>query len=97
TIILFPLLMYGGMNWFDALNHALTTMATGGFSTKNESAAYFNPQIQYIMVVFMFLSGVNFSLHYLFLRGKFKQVFQSDELKVYFGLVILMSVFVTFS
>lgn len=96
TILLFPLLMYGGMNWFDALNHALTTMATGGFSTKNESAAYFNPQLQYIMVVFMFLSGVNYSLHYLSLRGKFRQVFQSDELKVYFGLVVSMSLFVTF-
>src|SRR5690625_6889340 len=46
------------------------------------------------MVVFMFLSGVNFSLHYLALRGRFRQVFQSDELKVYFGLVVVMSLVV---
>lgn len=94
TLLLFPLLYYGGMSGYDALNHALTTMATGGFSTKNESAAFFSPQLQYIMVVFMFLSGVNFSLHYLALRGRFRQVFQSDELKVYLGLVVVMSIIV---
>ena len=66
------LLLIGGMNLFDAINHSFTTMATGGFSTKNASTAYYNtPFIQYVFIVFMFFAGMNFSLHYLVLHRKF--------------------------
>ncbi|TNF24458.1 MAG: TrkH family potassium uptake protein, partial [Bacteroidetes bacterium] len=60
----FFLLKLAGMSWFDALNHALTTMATGGFSTFNSSAAEFSPLIQYIIIVFMFLAGTSFTLSF---------------------------------
>ena len=61
----------GGMTLYDAVNHALTTLATGGFSTKNASMAYYDayPFIQYTAVVFMFLAGTNFTLIYFGLVG----------------------------
>lgn len=96
TVILSVLLRIFGMNWFDSINHALTTMATGGFSTKNSSVAHYGTGIQYVIIVFMFLAGVNYSLHYLALRGKLKQVFQSDELKGYciivFSLILVVTI-----
>src|SRR5690606_26002070 len=97
TLFLWLLLWLSGMDWFDGINHALTTMATGGFSTKNASMAYYSPQIQYIVTVFMFLAGVNYSLHYLALRGKFKSVFRSDELKSYIWVVVLLIIIITIS
>ncbi|NQY66262.1 MAG: TrkH family potassium uptake protein [Flavobacteriales bacterium] len=77
------LLWLAGMTPFEAINHAMTTMATGGFSTENASIAAFGPAIQYIITGFMFLAGVSFSLHYFFLNGKFKKMFGNDELKFY--------------
>jgi len=97
TLVLWFLLWISGMDWYDGINHALTTMATGGFSTKNSSMAYYSNQIQYIVAVFMFLAGVNYSLHYLALRGKFKTVFSSDELKSYMVVVALFIVTITLS
>ncbi len=64
------LLMLAGLSFYDAINHALTTMASGGFSTKNASAAAFSPAVHYIMIVFMFLSGVNFTLNYYLFKGR---------------------------
>lgn len=80
-----------GMNFYDAVNHALTTMATGGFSTKNDSMAYFSPIIQYTAIFFMFLAGTNFTLIYFGLTGRFKRVWHSDEFKAYvIALVIFL-------
>ncbi|PZX57082.1 trk system potassium uptake protein TrkH [Algoriphagus ratkowskyi] len=74
----------GGMTFFDAINHALTTLATGGFSTKNNSMAYYDSAfIQYVAIIFMFLAGTNFTVIYFGLIGKFKRVLKSDEFKVY--------------
>ncbi len=87
----FILLRFAGMNWFDALNHALTTMATGGFSTHNESIAAFSPAIQYIIICFMFLAGASFTLTYFGLVGKFRKVFMNEEFRVYVGLLITLS------
>ncbi|UZD23759.1 TrkH family potassium uptake protein [Algoriphagus halophytocola] len=79
----------GGMSFYDAINHALTTLATGGFSTKNASMAHFeSPFIQYVAIVFMFLAGTNFTVIYFGLLGKVKRVLQSDEFKTY-GLALL--------
>lgn len=79
----------GGMTFYDAINHALTTLATGGFSTKNASMAYYeSPFIQYVAIVFMFLGGTNFTVIYFGLMGKVKRVLQSDEFKTY-GLSLL--------
>ncbi len=57
------------MPLFDALNHAFATMATGGFSTQNASVANYSAFIQYIIIVFMFLAGTNFTLHYFALTS----------------------------
>ncbi len=86
-----------GMSFFDAFNHGLTTLATGGFSTKNDSLAYFdNPLIHYTAIVFMFLAGTNFTLIYFGLKGKFSKVWSSDEFRAYF-LTVLFLVFFLFS
>ncbi|NTW24929.1 MAG: TrkH family potassium uptake protein, partial [Lentimicrobium sp.] len=89
TFVLTLLLMLGGMNLFDALCHAFGTMATGGFGTKNDSVAGFSPYIQYVIIIFMFLAGVNFTLHYFALKGKFKKIITNEELRNYFYVVII--------
>ncbi len=77
-------LYVAGMGWFDAINHAMATMATGGFSTKNASiAAFSSPAIHYIITIFMFLAGVNFTLLYFGFSGRIKQLRQNEEFRVY--------------
>jgi trk system potassium uptake protein TrkH len=83
------LLMAGGMSFFDGINHAFTTMATGGFSTRNASiAAYDSAYIDWIVTLFMFLAGVNFSLHYLALRGRIGDFLRNEEFLFYTGLAL---------
>ncbi|MEH0158625.1 TrkH family potassium uptake protein [Limibacter armeniacum] len=89
------LLMFGGMTFYDALNHALTTMATGGFSTKNSSAAEMTPYIQYVLIVFMFMAGCNFTLNYYAFKGRFKEIIQNEEFKYYAGLVVISTMILT--
>ncbi|WP_297336098.1 potassium transporter TrkG [Algoriphagus sp.] len=89
----------GGMTFYDAINHALTTLATGGFSTKNASMAYYDSAfIQYVAIFFMFLAGTNFTIIYFGLIGKFKRVLKSDEFKVYafslLGLALIVGYFI---
>lgn len=73
------LLLFGGMSLFDALCHSFGTIATGGFSTKNESIAFYNsPFIDYVMGTFMFLSAVNFSLHFVALKGDLLNYFRNS-------------------
>lgn len=84
------LLMFGGMNLFDALCHSFGTLASGGFSTKNASIAFYHsPFIEYIVIVFMFLAGTNFTLHYLALKGNPLNYFKDSEFRFYITLVIL--------
>ena len=92
------LLKLGGMNWFDAVNHSFTTMATGGYSTKQASIAHFNsPFIHYVIIVFMFLAGTNFTLSYFALHFKFGKVFKNEEFRYYLGFVILFTVAIAFA
>ena len=74
-------LRIAGMGFFDAINHSMSTIATGGFSTKNDSVSFWNdtPMIQYIIVFFMFISGSNFVLTYFAFTGKVKKFFQDEE------------------
>ena len=96
TFLLILLFNLEGMTFFDAVNHALTTMATGGFSTKNASMAYFtNPAIHYTAIIFMFLAGTNFTLIYYGFKGKFGRVWASDEFRAY--VVTLLSLTVALS
>jgi trk system potassium uptake protein TrkH len=90
TVILGLLLFIAGMSLFDAVCHSFTTMATGGFSTKNASIAYFdNSYIDVIITVFMFLAGINFSLHFYALRGEISRFPKSSEFKFYCTVVII--------
>ena len=83
------LLWIGGMSLFDAVNHSFTTMATGGYSTKQASIAYWSsPFIQYVIIFFMFLAGTNFTLSYFALTGKFSRVFNNEEFKYYFLFIL---------
>jgi trk system potassium uptake protein TrkH len=91
----FVMLKIAGMSWFDSINHALTTMATGGFSTQNSSAAEFSPAIQYIITFFMFLAGTSFTLTYFAVVGNFKKVFQNEEFRFYTGIILLTTVSVS--
>ena len=86
------LLKIGGMNWFDSLCHTFATMATGGFSTKNESIAFYNDQpfIQYVIIFFMLVAGINFALHYRFLKGNWKTYFKDRELHFFIGVIVLV-------
>jgi len=83
TFVETGLLMMGGMDLFDGLCHSFGTMATGGFSTRNSSIAGFSPYIQYVIIIFMFLAGTNFTLHYLALQGKIRDIFRNEEFRVY--------------
>jgi trk system potassium uptake protein TrkH len=81
------------MTFFDAINHSLATLSTGGFSTKNTSLAFYNdqPLIQYIVIVFMFLAGSNFVLSYFAFKGKIQKILRDEEFKVYCLFVLLVT------
>jgi len=81
-------LMLGGMSFYEALCHGFTTMATGGFSTENASVgAWDSTYIHLVITFFMFLAGVNFSLHFHALRGRPGNFFKSEEFRFYLGLI----------
>ena len=82
TAVESALLMAGGMGLFDALCHSMTTTATGGFSTKQESIAYWHsPYMEYVVSIFMLLSAINFSLYIVAFKSKWKKPREFVELK----------------
>ncbi|MCD4679095.1 MAG: TrkH family potassium uptake protein [Bacteroidales bacterium] len=89
------LLMFGGMSLFDALCHAFGTMATGGFSTQNNSIIDYSPYIQYIIIIFMIIAGTNFTLHFFVLRGYFKKVWNNEEYRFYIYTLLIVSTVIT--
>ncbi len=96
TIIETIILMCCGLNFFDAINHSMTTTSTGGFSTKQASVAAFNNvYVETVIVVFMLLAGTNFTLLYFGLKLKLKKIINNDEFKWYLmsvlGLVVVLS------
>jgi trk system potassium uptake protein TrkH len=91
-------LMLGGMDLFDALCHTFTTMATGGFSPKNESIEFYrSPFIEYAITFFMFVAGANFSLHYSFLRGNRRALWKDSEFRFYSGVILVSTLLITFN
>ncbi len=86
-----------GMGLFDCLNYAMTTTATGGFSTHNASTGYFhNPYIDYTAILFMFLSGTSFTLLYTTLfKGRIKQFFKNSEFRFYVIIVLIATTIIT--
>ncbi len=88
------LLKVAGMSFFDAINHSMATLSTGGFSTKNASLAYWNhkPIIQYIIILFMFLAGTNFLLSYFSFKGKVQKIIRDEGFKMYFKFIALFTI-----
>jgi len=80
-----------GMTPFDALCHALTTLSSGGFSTRDASLAAWSPAAQWIAIAFMIAAGTNFALHYRLLVGRFGEVRRDVELRIYLGLLLVAS------
>ncbi len=89
-------LMLAGMNFFDALNHSFSTVATGGFSTKNNSIQYYqSPGIELIIMIFMFLSGLHFGLLYSFFVNRKLKLFKSPIVKFYLLTTVVAGVLIT--
>lgn len=96
TLTLVVLLILGGMNFFDAFNHSLTTLSTGGFSPRQASIAYYDSAfIDYTITLFMFLGGTSFVLIYLALKGKFQNIWKNEEFRTYLGLTLIVTFLVT--
>ena len=89
-------LKIGGMPLFDAVTHTFATVGTGGFSTKNKSIAAYNmPSIEWVIMIFTFLAGVNFSLYYDVLMGKFKSLFKDREFQFYCTVIGIAIILIT--
>jgi len=86
-------LVFGDMNLFESVAHALTTLSTGGFSTTSDSLGAFSAYSQWVVTVFMFVAGVSFALHYRALRQP-GVYFTSIELKLYAGIIVIASALV---
>ena len=90
-------LMFFGLSFFDSINHSLTTTSTGGFSTKQESiAAFQNPFVEAVIVIFMFLAGTNFTMIYFGLKMKFRKIVNNDEFKWYLSAVFILILLLSF-
>jgi len=88
----------GKMDWFDSLCHTFATMATGGFSTRTASVgAYNSAAVDLIILFFMFMAGINFSLHYYALTGRPGRYFRDPECRAYFLLLAGCGLFITFN
>lgn len=98
TLILILLLYAGPMNLFDSVCHAFSTMATGGYSTKQTSIAYWNsPYTEYVIIIFMILSSINFSLIYLAALGEVKELLRDEETHWYLSIIGIAVAFIFIS
>ncbi|MCF0206782.1 MAG: TrkH family potassium uptake protein, partial [Bacteroidales bacterium] len=92
TLLCFTAYFLGPMNFFDAVCHSMTTVATGGFSTHQASIAYWNSTyIEYICVLFMFMCGMNLALYYFLIVGRFKAFWRNEEMRWYIGIIFVMT------
>lgn len=99
TIACVVCLYFAGMGVFDAINHSMITTATGGHSPYGDSIAHFNSaSIEYVEIIFMFLSGINFTILYSMLfKWRFKQMFKNSEMRFYVGAIAVVTVFLAIS
>jgi len=95
TLLETILLLFGDMNLFEAVCHSFTTMATGGYSTKQASIAAYSPYVQYIITLFMFLAGTNFALSYYGFHLQFNKIFKNEEFRFYAGFLIGFTILIT--
>lgn len=78
-----------GMDWFDSLTLTFGTIGTGGFGIVNDGCASYSPAVQWVIGVFMLLSGVNYSMYFLILCGKIKNAFRLEEVRLYFSMTFI--------
>lgn len=98
TLITTIALKYAGMCWFDAITHAMSACSTCGFSTKNSSIVFFDSAtIETILMVAMTLSGIHFGVLYATLLGKRNNIFRSEIVRTYIGMMLIVSVAVAIS
>lgn len=91
TLVLAVLYALGGMTVLDAVNHAFTTMPTGGFSTRNSSMGGFSPFIQWVSIIFMYLAGINFTLHYRALTRGPGPYWRDPEWRLFTGIILAVT------
>ena len=94
TVLDIGFLLMGGMSLFESVCHAFGTAGTGGFGVKADSFTSYSPYLQNVTTVFMILFGVNFSCYYLLLLRQFRSVFQDEELRLYFGIILVSSLLI---
>jgi len=96
TAIIIILYFIAGMDIYDAVCHAFTTISTGGFSTKNASIAHFkSPMLEYISSFGMFLGGINFALYFYLLKGRVRRFLKNAEFRFYFCIISITVVLLT--
>ncbi len=89
-------LRLAGLSGYDALCHSFTTLATGGFSTRNTSVGEFgSATVEWIIIFFMLLAGINFVLHFRLLTGRVSEVWQDSELRYFLGVIVASTVVLT--
>ncbi len=91
------LLWLGDMNIFESVCHSFGTVATGGFSPKNTSIAEYSPYIQYVITLFMLLSGVNFVIYYHAFKGNFTKVVKNEEMWLYLIIIATIGCALTYA
>lgn len=91
------LLRIVGVPWFDSVCTSLTTISTGGFAVRDESISFYQSEaVSWIVVIFMFLSAINFSLLFLAIRGRVRDALKSEELRVYTGITVGATAIISF-
>ena len=95
TIIETILLKIGGMPLYESLLHAFGTAGTSGFGIKSDSLAGYAPHLQWMIMIFMLLGGINFNLYYLIFAKQFKAVANGTEIRIYFGIILVSGIAVT--
>lgn len=96
TVVEIALLLCGGMPMFDAVTLSLGTAGTGGFGVRNDSVGSYTPYMRNVITIFMALFGVNFNIYYLILCKKWKQAIRSEEVRMYFGVMLLATIVITY-
>ena len=98
TVTAAILLKIAGMNWFDAVNHAFSTVATGGFSTRSASIGYYDSRwIEAIVMFFMTMSGVHYGLLFATITGKHNNMFRSEVTRFYFATIAVAAACIVLS
>ncbi len=95
TVLEILFLRAGGMNLFESTCHAFGTVATGGFSPKNDSIASYSPYIQYVIMAFMLLAGMNFVIYYFMIKREFKRIRKNEEVRMYLGVLFVTGAILT--